>query len=88
MEETKKTESKKRKDKIKIEEESAKPNHKKTQFFLTENKEDTDSELDDETWIAKKEAYWKRNHISPIKMKDGSMNPAELAAILSCTFGP
>ena len=43
MEETKKTESKKRKDKIKIEEESAKPNHKKTQFFLTENKEDTDS---------------------------------------------
>jgi len=69
--------------------ESADQINKKVQPLTMVEKDDIDSEdLDDETWIAKKKEFWKRNNISPLKIKGGSMSPEELANLLSRTFGP
>eukprot|EP00597_Dinobryon_sp_UTEXLB2267_P002323 CAMPEP_0170072968 /NCGR_PEP_ID=MMETSP0019_2-20121128/10477_1 /TAXON_ID=98059 /ORGANISM="Dinobryon sp., Strain UTEXLB2267" /LENGTH=187 /DNA_ID=CAMNT_0010282211 /DNA_START=335 /DNA_END=898 /DNA_ORIENTATION=+ len=82
----KKIVGKKRKD---MSQESADQINKKVQPLTMVEKDDIDSEdLDDETWIAKKKEFWKRNNISPLKIKGGSMSPEELANLLSRTFGP
>jgi len=45
--------------------------------------EDYDSEdLDDETWVAKKREFWKKNNISPLIIKGNSVTPEELANLL------
>ena len=46
----------------------------------------SDDELDDETWVAKKKEYWKKNNISPLKIKGGSISPEELSKLLAETF--
>jgi hypothetical protein len=33
--------------------------------------DDSDEDLDDETWISKKKEFWKRNNILPYKIKGG-----------------
>jgi hypothetical protein len=45
--------------------------------------EDYDSEdLDDETWVAKKREFWKKNNISPLIIKGNSVTPEELTNLL------
>lgn len=49
------------------------------QVFTDDNSSD---DLDDDTWIDKKKEFWKKNDISPIKIKDGSISPKELEKML------
>ena len=70
--------------------ESADHISKKMQPLTTmiEDDDNDSEELDDETWIAKKKEFWKRDNISPLKIEGGgSMSPKELANLLSRTFG-
>ena len=51
------------------------------------NKNDNDDELDDETWIKIRKEFWEKNNITPLKIKDGSITPAELEKLLKEKFG-
>ena len=41
-----------------------------------------DEDLDDETWVAKKREFWKKNNISPLIIKGNSVTPEELTNLL------
>jgi hypothetical protein len=45
-----------------------------------------DEDFDDETWVAKKKDFWKKNNITPIKIKGNSITPEELAKLLAENF--
>jgi len=41
-----------------------------------------DEDLDDETWVAKKREFWKKNNISQLIIKGNSVTPEELTNLL------
>ena len=45
-----------------------------------------DDDLDDETWISNKREFWRKNNISPLKIKGGDIKPEELTKLLQETF--
>jgi hypothetical protein len=47
---------------------------------------ESDDDLDDEYWITKKKELWKKNNISPLVIKGGSITPKELKKLLAKTF--
>ena len=51
-----------------------------------ENEKDESEEEEDEAWQARKEAYWKRNNITPLKLKAGEWQPKELSELFTRTF--
>lgn len=36
---------------------------------------DDDIDTDDDTWVSNKKKFWKKNNISPLKIKDGNLSP-------------
>ena len=53
---------------------------------FTKIDEDSDDDLDDDSWVAKKKDFWKKNNISPIIVKGGHTSPSELSNLLAETF--
>jgi len=45
-----------------------------------------DDDLDDDTWVSNKKKFWRKNNISPLKIKGGNISPKELSKILAETF--